>query len=68
VSSLKPNPGESLSKRIYQGLLCGKMLSRIGFCPQSRVGEICTRGYSQITAPKPAIGTASASPNSWSYL
>jgi hypothetical protein len=57
VSSLKPNPGESLSKRLYQGLLCGKMLSRTGLCPQSQVGEIGIRGYLQITAPKPAIGT-----------
>jgi hypothetical protein len=54
---LKPNPGESLSKRLYQGLLCGKMLSRTGLCPQSQVGEIGIRGYLQITAPKPAIGT-----------
>jgi hypothetical protein len=35
VNSLKPNPGESPSKRLYQGLLCGKMLSRTGHCPQS---------------------------------
>jgi hypothetical protein len=64
---------EAESKRIpfkaaFQGLLCGKMLSRTGLCPQLQVGEIGIRGYLQITAPKPAIGTASASPNSWSYL
>jgi hypothetical protein len=64
---LKPNPGESPSKRLYEGLLCGKMLSRIGLYPQSQVGEIGIRGYLQITAPKPSIGTASASPSAWSY-
>jgi hypothetical protein len=35
ASSLKPNPRESLSKRLYQGPPCGKMLSRTGLCPQS---------------------------------
>jgi hypothetical protein len=46
VSSLKPNPRESPSKRLYQGLNCGKMLSRTGHCLQLQAGEICTRGYS----------------------
>jgi hypothetical protein len=68
VNSLKPNPRESPSKRLYRGLLCGKMLSRTGLCPQLQVRETGIRGYLQITAPKPAIGTASASPNAWSYL
>jgi hypothetical protein len=68
ASSLKPNPGESLSKRLYQGPLCGKMLLRTSLCPQSQAGQIGTRGYLQITAQKLAIGTASASPNVWSYL
>jgi hypothetical protein len=65
---LQPNPRESPSKWLYQGLPCGKILSRIGLCPQLQVGEIGIRGYLQIKAPKPVIGTASASPNAWSYL
>jgi hypothetical protein len=68
ASSLQPNPKESLSKRLYQGLPYGKMLSRTGLCPQLQVGETGIRGYLQIIVPKPVIGTASASPNAWSYL
>jgi hypothetical protein len=45
ASSSQPNPRESLSKRLYQGLLCGKMPSRTGLCPQLQVGEIGIRGY-----------------------
>jgi hypothetical protein len=57
ASSLKPNPGESPLKRLYQGPSCGKMLSRTGLYPQLQAGETGTRGYSQITVQKPAIGT-----------
>jgi hypothetical protein len=64
---------EAESKRIpfkeaLSGPLCGKMLSRTGLCPQSQAGEIGTRGYLQITTPKPVIGTTSASRSAWSYL
>jgi hypothetical protein len=67
ASSLQLNPKESPSKWLYQGLPCGKMLSRTGLCPQLKVGEISIRGYLQIIAPRPAIGIASASLNAWSY-
>jgi hypothetical protein len=43
------------------------MLSRTSLCPQLQAGEIGIRGYLQIIAPRPAIGTASASLNVWSY-
>jgi hypothetical protein len=68
MSSLQSNPRESPSKRLYQDLLYGKILSRTGLCPQLQAGEIVTKGYLQVTAPKPKTGTASASPNVWSYL
>jgi hypothetical protein len=68
TSSLKPNPGESVSKRLYQGPSCGKMLSRTGLCPQLQAGEIGTRGYSQTTMRKLAIGTPFVLPSAWSYL
>jgi hypothetical protein len=68
ASSLKPNPGESPSKRLYQGPSCGKMLSRTSPYPQLQVGETGTRGYSQITVQKPATGTPFALPSVWSYL
>jgi hypothetical protein len=35
---LQPNPKESLSRRLYQDLPYGKMISRIGLCPQLRAG------------------------------
>jgi hypothetical protein len=57
ASLLKPNPGESPSKRLYQGPSCGKTLSRTGPCPQLQARETGTRGYSQITVQKPATGT-----------
>jgi hypothetical protein len=68
ANSLQPNPKESLSRRLYQDLPCGKMLSRTGLCPQLPAGEIGIKGYLQITAPRPTTGTASASLNAWSYL
>jgi hypothetical protein len=68
ASLLKPNPRECPLKRLYQGLICGKMLSKTGPYPQLQVGEIGTRGYLQITAQKPAIGTAFVLPSVWSYL
>jgi hypothetical protein len=67
ASSLQPNPKESPSRRLYQDLPCGKMLSRTSLCPQLLVGEIGIKEYLQIIAPRPAIGTASVSLNAWSY-
>jgi hypothetical protein len=38
TSSLQPNPRESLSKRLYLGLLCGKTPSKASLCPQLQAG------------------------------
>jgi hypothetical protein len=63
VSLLKPNPKESPLKRLYQDLICGKMLSKTSPCPQLQVGETGIRGYLKITVQKPAIGTTFALPS-----
>jgi hypothetical protein len=56
---------EAESKRIpFKAALSGPQLWQDAF----KIGEIGTRGYSQITVPKPTIGTPFASPNVWSYL
>jgi hypothetical protein len=68
ASSLQPNPKESPSERLYQGLPCGKTPLRTGLCPLWQAGEIGIKGYLQITTPKPRLGTVSTSPNVWSYL
>jgi hypothetical protein len=68
ASSLQPNPKESPSERLYQGLPCGKMPLRTSLCPRLQAGEIGIEGYLQITTPKPRLGIVSTSPNVWSYL
>jgi hypothetical protein len=45
----------------------GKMLSKVGPCPQLQVGETGKRGCLMMTALKQAIGTAFPSPIVWNY-
>jgi hypothetical protein len=54
-------------KAALSGPPCGKMLSRTSLYPQLQAAEIGIKGYLQIIAPRPAIGTASASLNAWNY-
>jgi hypothetical protein len=60
------------SQRIpFKAALSGPPLWKDAFknwpLPQLPAGEIGIKGYLQIIAPRPAIGTVSASLNSWNY-